>query len=78
LDFISLKICTSYKAGNGGDGSGDRSTGLMEMINLSTARNCSQRQRNYEILFEITEDGEKQVLSRGGKGGLGNWHFKFN
>jgi GTP-binding protein len=29
-----------------------------------------------EILFEITEDGEKQVLSRGGKGGLGNWHFR--
>jgi GTP-binding protein len=27
-------------------------------------------------LFEITEDGEKQVLSRGGKGGLGNWHFR--
>jgi GTP-binding protein len=23
-----------------------------------------------EVLFEITEDGEKQVLSRGGKGGL--------
>jgi GTP-binding protein len=29
-----------------------------------------------EVLFEITEDGEKQVLSRGGKGGLGNWHFR--
>jgi GTP-binding protein len=28
-----------------------------------------------EVLFEITEDGEK-VLSRGGKGGLGNWHFR--
>jgi GTP-binding protein len=26
-------------------------------------------------LFEITDDGEKQV-SRGGKGGLGNWHFR--
>jgi GTPase involved in cell partitioning and DNA repair len=29
-----------------------------------------------ETLFEITDDGEKQVLSRGGKGGLGNWHFR--
>jgi GTP-binding protein len=26
-------------------------------------------------LFEITEDGEKQVLSRGGKGGL-TGHFR--
>jgi len=29
-----------------------------------------------EILFEITEDGEKRVLAQGGKGGLGNWHFR--
>ncbi|MEJ5053529.1 GTPase ObgE [Sphingobacterium sp. MYb382] len=29
-----------------------------------------------EILFDITEDGETKVLTPGGKGGLGNWHFK--
>lgn len=29
-----------------------------------------------EILFEITEDGETKILTPGGKGGLGNWHFK--
>ena len=29
-----------------------------------------------ETLFEITEEGEKQILCRGGKGGLGNWHFR--
>ncbi|NQD72213.1 GTPase ObgE [Sphingobacterium shayense] len=29
-----------------------------------------------EVLFEITEDGESKVLTPGGKGGLGNWHFK--
>jgi len=29
-----------------------------------------------EVLFEITEDGQKEVLLAGGKGGLGNWHFK--
>lgn len=29
-----------------------------------------------EILFDITEDGEMKVLTPGGKGGLGNWHFK--
>lgn len=29
-----------------------------------------------EILFEITEDGETKILTEGGKGGLGNWHFK--
>ncbi|MBW4890934.1 GTPase ObgE [Mucilaginibacter sp. HMF5004] len=29
-----------------------------------------------EILFEITKDGEKRVLTQGGRGGLGNWHFR--
>ncbi len=29
-----------------------------------------------EVLFEITEDGQERVLTPGGRGGLGNWHFK--
>lgn len=29
-----------------------------------------------EIIFEITEEGETKILTPGGKGGLGNWHFK--
>ena len=30
----------------------------------------------YEVLGEITEDGQELVLLKGGKGGLGNTHFK--
>ena len=29
-----------------------------------------------KILFEITEDGEEQILLKGGMGGLGNFNFK--
>ncbi len=29
-----------------------------------------------ELLGEITRDGEELIVARGGKGGLGNWHFK--
>jgi GTP-binding protein len=29
-----------------------------------------------DILFEITEEGETKILTPGGRGGLGNWHFK--
>lgn len=29
-----------------------------------------------EKLGEVTEDGEELVAARGGRGGLGNWHFK--
>ncbi|MCB9195201.1 MAG: GTPase ObgE [Flavobacteriales bacterium] len=29
-----------------------------------------------EVLYEITEDGQEEILVEGGRGGLGNWHFK--
>lgn len=29
-----------------------------------------------EVVFEITRDGETRILTAGGRGGLGNWHFK--
>lgn len=29
-----------------------------------------------EVLFEITADGQTEILTPGGRGGLGNWHFK--
>jgi GTP-binding protein len=29
-----------------------------------------------ETLFEINTDGETKILTNGGRGGLGNWHFK--
>lgn len=29
-----------------------------------------------EVLFEIMEDGEEQIIVKGGRGGLGNSHFK--
>ncbi|MFB2121386.1 GTPase ObgE [Parapedobacter sp. 2B3] len=29
-----------------------------------------------EVLFDITENNEVKVLTPGGRGGLGNWHFK--
>ncbi|HXH98903.1 MAG TPA: GTPase ObgE [Sphingobacteriaceae bacterium] len=29
-----------------------------------------------EVIFEITKDGETRILTPGGRGGLGNWHFK--
>ncbi|MCF8284831.1 MAG: GTPase ObgE [Sphingobacteriales bacterium] len=29
-----------------------------------------------EIEFEITEEGQEKVLLAGGRGGLGNWHFR--
>ena len=45
---------------------------ILEVPLGTVARNAETN----EILFEITEDGEARVLTAGGRGGLGNWHFK--
>jgi GTP-binding protein len=61
--------------GNGGDGSGDRSTGADgddKYIEVPLGTVVKDKETG-EILFEITEDGESR-FSRGG--GLGNWHFR--
>lgn len=29
-----------------------------------------------QVLFEITTHGEERIVAQGGKGGLGNWHFR--
>src|SRR6187402_535125 len=76
--LFHLKFARHIKAGNGGDGSGDRSTGADgddKYIEVPLGTVVKDKETG-ETLFEITEDGEKQILCRGGKGGLGNWHFR--
>lgn len=29
-----------------------------------------------EVMFEITQDGQEKILTPGGRGGMGNWHFR--
>ncbi len=29
-----------------------------------------------EYLCDVTEDGQEVILLKGGRGGLGNWHFR--
>ena len=76
--LFHLKFARHIKAGYGGDGSGDRSTGADgedKFIEVPLGTVVKDKETG-ETLFEITEDGEKQILCRGGKGGLGNWHFR--
>jgi GTP-binding protein len=64
-------------AGHGNPGSENTSTGkqgadeVLEVPLGTVARDAETG----EVLFEITEDGQKKVLVPGGRGGLGNWHF---
>jgi len=66
------------RAEHGGHGSSGRSfgsDGADVYIDVPLGTVIRDTETN-DILFEITENGEEIILAEGGKGGLGNWHFK--
>lgn len=73
-----LRFLKHTRAEAGGHGSKSRSTGKdgedqYIPVPLGTIVKDAETQ---EILFEITEHNQEVILVEGGKGGLGNWHFK--
>ena len=76
--LLPLKYKKHVIAGHGQSGSGSESTGangqdvILEVPLGTVAKNADTG----EIIFEITEDQESRILLPGGKGGLGNTHFK--
>jgi len=76
--LIHLKYTKHIKAGNGERGSGQLKSGACGKdvyldVPLGTVAKDAE---TGEFLFEITEDGEEAILMKGGRGGLGNDHFK--
>ena len=76
--LIHLKYQRHIFAEDGENGHGARCSGkdaadIIIKVPLGTvARNAETG----EIVGEVTAEGEKLVLLRGGRGGLGNWHFR--
>lgn len=73
-----LKFKKHIRAEHGGHGSGSRSTGadgedVYVDVPLGTVVRDAETN---EVIFEITEHGEERIIAEGGKGGLGNWHFR--
>jgi GTP-binding protein len=76
--LFHLKFARHVKAGHGGDGGSSRSTGSDgedKFIEVPLGTVVRDKETD-EILFEITEHGEKRIIAQGGKGGLGNWNFR--
>lgn len=73
-----FKFKKHFKAGHGEHGSKQTSTGADgEDVYLEVPLGTQIKDPETNIiLFEITEDGEEKIIAQGGKGGLGNWHFK--
>lgn len=60
---------------NGGSALCTGASGKNEIIEVPLGT-VAKDEETGEILLEITEDGEEKVLLKGGRGGLGNNHFK--
>lgn len=76
--LLHLKYRKHIIAENGFPGSsGQKSgrTGKDEILEVPLGTIARDAETG-EILFEITKDGETRILTPGGRGGLGNWHFK--
>jgi GTP-binding protein len=76
--LLHLKFKKHIKAGHGVHGSGNLKTGSQgqdEYIEVPLGT-IARDMETGEVMFEITEDGEEQIIQPGGRGGLGNNHFK--
>ncbi len=76
--LLHLRYKRHIFAGNGGPGGQQLSTGadgndVVIEVPLGT---IAKKESTGEFLFEITAHGEEMILARGGRGGLGNNHFK--
>lgn len=76
--LLPLKFKKHVIAGDGGSGGSSRSTGasgedIILEVPLGTVAKDAE---TGEVHFEIEKDGETRILVQGGRGGLGNEHFK--
>ncbi|MGZ3757835.1 MAG: GTPase ObgE [Mucilaginibacter sp.] len=76
--LLHLKFRKHVIAGDGDPGGSSLSTGKTgrdEILEVPLGTIAKDAETG-EILFEINQDGETKILTPGGRGGLGNWHFK--
>ena len=76
--LIHLKYKRHVFAEDGGGGHGSRSSGkdapdIYVQVPLGTVARDAE---TGEVVGEVTEDGQELTLLKGGRGGLGNWHFR--
>ena len=76
--LLHLKYRKHVIAGDGVSGGASRKSGadgndvILEVPIGTVAKDAETD----EVLFEISHNGQSEILLEGGKGGLGNWHFK--
>jgi GTP-binding protein len=76
--ILDLRYRKFIKAKPGSAGAGSKKTGkdgapiILDVPPGTVAFDADTKER----LGEITDDGETLIIAKGGRGGLGNWHFR--
>ena len=66
-----------FRAGNGENGGRQRSFGKQGAdVVVKVPVGTVVKNADGEIIADMFEDGQREVILTGGKGGRGNWHFK--
>jgi GTP-binding protein len=73
LKYKKHVIAEEGKGGEGGRRKGRDGKDVVLEVPLGTIAKDAE---TFETRFEITEEGQEVILTRGGRGGLGNDHFK--
>lgn len=76
--LLHLKYRKHIHAKNGTPGSDARRTGAngKDMLLEVPLGTVAKDAETGNVLFEITDDGQEEILMKGGRGGQGNWHFR--
>jgi len=75
--LLEFRFKRHFRAQNGGRGGKSRSTGADgEDIILEVPIGTIAKDDEGNIIGEVTENGQELIIAQGGKGGLGNWHFR--
>jgi GTP-binding protein len=76
--LVDFRYQDRYRAGHGASGGGQQSTGRSGddcVIPVPAGTRVLDADTD-ELIGDITTDGQRLVVARGGRGGLGNSHFK--
>lgn len=73
LRYMRHIVATSGMAGGQSESTGANGKDIIIEVPLGT---IAKNAETDEVVFEITNDNEEKILLQGGRGGLGNTHFK--
>lgn len=76
--LLHIKYNRHWMAENGGRGSGAKSHGAdgKDMYIDVPLGTIARDAETGEVVAEVVGNGEEVILRKGGRGGLGNWHFR--